>query len=337
MHTFSSTMADSACECDYIGGKCYCKVKRPSSHHISCRSIRFIPANCNCKQSIGHPIDCRSRFIPENCDCMPKDSLHPMNKNVCICITTGKSKCVCGLNTPIKESNNNKHSLDPEEKEQENEQPDTKKIKLLAHDYEVHHEWFEDPSLATLTVDVCLYVTDDDYNNKQQTHLLHLHCVPGVLAIHSEYFKAMITPDPKLALIEMPESFTYRCTHKVGSNGEVTINKQEVIALFNFFHAKGELEQINNRFSLMFMLFYINSPLFKKVEQAVDITGGSDPVSYLNWAGYFKSDRLYSQICKRLKKWSYQDNENNKKLIPLIIKSVPRDVLDRVMTDLCFL
>lgn len=320
LHTFDemSLLICSTCSCDYVGGKCYCNVKKrqegdaPDCHKDWCKSRLFNPTSCDCIEpgrSFGHRITCKSmQFRPDDCNCKETTTT-----------TTTKHQL----------------SIDKED-ETEQQQPDTKKIKLDPK-YEIHDEWLEDSSLATLTVDVCLYVTDDEYNNKQQTHLLHLHCVPGVLAIHSPYFKAMIASDPKLTLIEMPESFTYHCAHKIGANGEIAINKQEVISLFKFFHAKGELEQITNRLSLMFMLFYINSPLFKKIEQTLDVSKHKDPLSYFNWAGYFKSDRLYSQLCKIVKTSSYEDNANNKKLVPLLVKSMPRDVLDRVMIDLCFL
>jgi len=196
-------------------------------------------------------------------------------------------------------------------------------------------EWFESPALATLTVDVKLYVTDYKYENKKQTHLLHLHCVPAVLAIYSKWFRVIIESAPETKLIEMPESFTYHCLYKSHAGGEIAVEKETVLSLFKLFHATHGSISITKYFQLMLMLFYIDSPhFFTKVESALNVTSSGSLIGIACWADYFKSDYLWNEAVAELKRTGLIHTARD--LMVKFLKTMSKDFVDRLLLGILF-
>jgi hypothetical protein len=198
---------------------------------------------------------------------------------------------------------------------------------------EEQEEWFASQSLCTLTLHVKIFRFDEEKQQKIQTHLLNLHCVPSILAINSKYFKTIIEGDPNVKEINLPDIFTY---HEIGDC--VTVAKtNDVIELFIFLHSpvctQRELEA--NNWALLLMLFYIDCPLlFKQVEQEIDVTNAPDLLESAAWADFFHSSVMFHKTISALRfKILTGKNKWCRDTITKTLKYLPIQVTQRILTD----
>lgn len=198
--------------------------------------------------------------------------------------------------------------------------------------------WFKSRALSTLTVHVKVFEHSRMYN-KKQTHLLHLHCVPGVLAAESKWFEAIIESDPTVTDVEMPESFSYHTVRSRGDHGVCFVYYRNVIHLFRVFHRLEEINLDNHKFQIWLMLFYIDaSPLLiAQIEKALvasenELSFSDNPLTALRWADYFKSEPLLDMLCNRIRKLTPSSLSFDDAMS--YIKELPRDLLDKVLCKL---
>ena len=215
------------------------------------------------------------------------------------------------------------------------EEPDAKKPKLDEPLVEERDEWFKCRALSTLTVHVKIF--DQGCYTKKQTHLLHLHCIPGVLAVNSKWFEAIIESDPTVTDIEMPDSFSFLATRKEGPHGVTTPLPETVIKLFRFFHFNGTLDVEGCIYSCMLMAHYIDaSDLYEKLEEKIsDVTARfiRIPINDMVFADYLKSERFFNRICDAIRTHKYDITYHKEETVKLI-EELPRGVLDRAFYNI---
>lgn len=156
-------------------------------------------------------------------------------------------------------------------------------------------------ALSTLSVHVSVFNDDDDEKilEKRQTHLLHIHCIPGALVAHSKFFAEAIERDPTVTNITMPESFTWRALWS-STRGYVVPDANEVREVFHVLHG-GKLGCVFE-WSLVMMYHYLHCPvLCENVESNYDNDEYHDEWIQLAWADHFNCATIIKTVSKAIK------------------------------------
>lgn len=101
-------------------------------------------------------------------------------------------------------------------------------------------QWYEPSAWATVNVHFSIF---DE--NKQIINKLSLHCIPGCLVAHSDYFRKIIGLNRNIIDIEIPESFTYHMLWK-GSFGVINPSIDNIKCIFDCMHSGIMCHELSN-------------------------------------------------------------------------------------------
>lgn len=195
-------------------------------------------------------------------------------------------------------------------------------------------EWMllENKEMCTLTVHIKAWqYSSAEYLGPRQSYQLKLHCCPGILVCHSNWFAAVLKADPGITEIVVPDTCTYREIWK-GRLGYIAATKDEIILAFGYLHS-AEWIRVNFNFALLLIFHYLDCPMFsKRNDKLADNIIELDTWRWLAFADHFNCDALFRFVCRirsRPAKWS-----STKEELQLALDTVSKKTLMRMCIDI---
>lgn len=193
--------------------------------------------------------------------------------------------------------------------------------------------------LSTLTVHVMIFNDGDKGEGtgeceawkQHQTHLLHIHCIPGALAVHSKFFAEALEREPGVTDIKMPESFTWREVWKA-DHGYIVPMVEDVHYVFRTFH-NGTKEQKGFSWELLMMYHYLDSSCNYETQERKFTDPGASHWCFFGFAAHLNSKYIMDMLIPIIKSgggiWT-----KSAELKKIVIQSIERKALNMLCDTL---